>query len=164
MLLSNKEIKKRARLIVMADKADLQCSKAAEKFLMFKFDEEQYKDYLKYAENCWRFTNDLQAKLLCDVCDPKAQQNMDFTKGFIYFNSTAKAFFENACINMVKMNALKIFPYLEALEPLVRCNLDGRMSTKDKLRLRKSDRIFIEPGLESEFLAEGIDEEAFRLS
>jgi len=63
MLLSVKEVKKRARLIIMADKSDARCSKAAEKVLMFKFLEEDYKDYLHYAENCWRFTNDFQTKV-----------------------------------------------------------------------------------------------------
>lgn len=111
MLVSVKEIKKRARLIIMADKSDARCSKAAEKFLMLKFNEDEFKNYLKYAENCWRFTNDFQTKILCDVCDPRAQKNLDLKQGFIYFNNTAKAFFENACSEMIKINALKIFPF-----------------------------------------------------
>ena len=45
--------------------------------------------------------------------------------------------FESSCLDMVKTNLSFVFPYLEVLEPLVRCNLDGKMSTKDRLRLRR---------------------------
>lgn len=98
------EIRKRARLILMADKADTHCSKSAENFLMFKFSEENYHDYLKKAETCWKFTNDMQTKILCDVCDPKAVKNLDYKQGYVYINKKAKSMFESSCSEMLKTN------------------------------------------------------------
>lgn len=111
MLKLSAEVKKRSRLIIMSDKADARCSKAAEKFLLFKFNDENFRDYLKHAEICWRFTNDIQTKILCNVCDPSAQPNLDLKRGFIYFNNTSKASLETACLNMIRMNVNNIFPY-----------------------------------------------------
>lgn len=63
MLNMNQEIRKRARLILMADKGDIRCQRSAERFLLYRFKEENYRYYLKRAETCWRFTNDLQTKI-----------------------------------------------------------------------------------------------------
>lgn len=66
--------------------------------------------------------------------------------------------FEGACLDMVKTNLSYIFPYLEVLEPLVRCNLDGNMETKDSLKMRRSDRIWddLEEGMTDEMVTYGI--------
>lgn len=44
----------------MADKSDATCQRASERFLLYRFREENYKDFLKKAENCWQFTNNIQ--------------------------------------------------------------------------------------------------------
>lgn len=152
------EIRKRARLILMADKGDARCAKSAERFQFYRFREDNYRDYLKKAESCWRFTNGIQTKVLCDVCDPKAQENFNMKEGKIYINGQSKSMFESACLDMVKTNLSFVFPYLEVLEPLVRCNLDGKMSTKDRLRLRRSERIWddLEDGMTDEMISYGL--------
>jgi hypothetical protein len=128
--------------------------------LLYRFKEENFKDYLKKAENCWKFTNDVQTKILCDVCDPEAQENMSLDKSDpkVYINLKAKSLFEASCIDMIKVNLNFIFPYLEVLEPLVRCNLDGKKTTKDRLRLRRSDRIWddLSDGLSEEMVQYGL--------
>ena len=137
----------------MADKSDPTCQRASERFLLYRFLEENYKDYLKKAESCWRFTSDLQTKILCDVCDPDAQDNLKlFKDAKIYINLEAKSQFEASCLNMVKTNLNFVFPYLEVLEPLVRCNLDGKKTVKDRLAMRRSDRIWdeLEDGMTEE--------------
>ena len=156
MLNMVKELRKRARLILMADKSDPTCQRASERFLLYRFREESYKDYLKKAETCWRFTNDLQTKILCDVCDPEAQDNLKLYKDAkVYINLKAKSQFEASCLGMVKTNLNFVFPYLEVLEPLVRCNLDGKKTVKDRLALRRSDRIWdeLEDGMTEEMIS-----------
>jgi len=153
MLNMIKELRKRARLILMADKSDPTCQRSAERFLLYRFNEDNYKDYLKKAETCWTFTNDLQTKVLCDVCDPDAQDNLKLYKDAkVYINLKAKSQFEASCLDMIKTNLSSVFPYLEVLEPLVRCNLDGKKTVKDRLAMRRSDRIWDE-------LSEGMTEE-----
>lgn len=152
------ELKKRARLVLMSDKGDSRCMNAADRFIEFKFLEENYRDYLKKAQTCWRFTNDVQTKILCDACDPNAQKNFDLQGRKILLNSSGKASFEASCMDMIHVNLTYVFPYLENLEPLVRCNLDGKMSTKDRLRLRKSDRIWddLDDGLTEDMLTHSL--------
>ena len=66
--------------------------------------------------------------------------------------------FEEACQDMVKTNLSFVFPYQEVLEPLVRCNLDGKIGTKDRLRMRRSDRIWdeLEDGFTDEMISYGM--------
>jgi hypothetical protein len=159
MLNMVKELRKRARLILMADKSDATCQRASERFLLYRFREENYKDFLKKAENCWQFTNNIQTKVLCDVCDPEAQGNLSLQKDAkIFINLKAKSQFETSCLDMIRTNLTFVFPYLEVLEPLVRCNLDGKKTTKDRLRLRRSDRIWdtLEDGMTEEMVTYGL--------
>jgi len=65
MLNLSTELKKRARLIAMANKPDSTCFYAAKRFINFRFLMNNYKDYLKKASTCWRFTNDIQTNVLC---------------------------------------------------------------------------------------------------
>lgn len=165
MLNLSTELKKRARLIMMANKPDQTCFYAAKRFIDFRFLMNNYKDYLKKAQTCWRFTNDLQTNILCDVCDNGAQKNFklnvnsnDPSPPRIFINNTAKAAFENACIEMIRMNLDNIYPYLELIEPLVRCDINGKKSVRDRLRLRKSQKIYdsLDDGLTAEMLKESM--------
>lgn len=86
----------------MANKPDQICYNSAKRFINFRFIEQDYKDYLKKAEVCWRFTNDLQTNILCDACDFNAQKNfiVDLKKSDsprIFLNNIAKSKFESAC-------------------------------------------------------------------
>lgn len=59
---------------------------------------------------------------------------------------------------MIRINLNHIFPYLELLEPLVRCNLDGSKSTKDALKLRRSLKIYddLDDGLTADMMTNSI--------
>ena len=165
MLNLSTELKKRARLIAMANKPDSTCFYAAKRFINFRFLMNNYKDYLKKASTCWRFTNDLQTNVLCDVCDNQAQKNFklnvnsnDPSPPKVFINNTAKSAFESSCLEMIRMNLNHIYPYLELIEPLVRCDINGRRSTRDRLRLRKSKKIYesLDDGLTAKMLKESI--------
>ena len=117
-----------AKIITKTDAADQICVQAARNFLEFKFDMLNYDGYRQDQKQCMNYMNSMQTTFQCSACDPFAQDYMDLQQGIIRLDPKTCKKVNSKCLNAVKTNINYIYPYLNVVEPLVRCTQEGRQT------------------------------------
>lgn len=85
-------------------------------------------NYKKEMAKCWTHNNLIQTTVLCDVCNSKLQDSIDFKSKKLYLNKESCPKVIETCYYMTKLNIGVVFPYIKLLEVLTRCSADGKIN------------------------------------
>jgi len=80
--------------------------------------------------------NNVQETFMCDACDPDSRGFLDLQSGFIRLDKTTCTEVNEKCFQALKTNVNHIYPYLNVIEPLVRCNSKGKQSMLHKYSIK----------------------------
>jgi len=133
VLLKTDEIMRVANKFIISTVSDEFCQTTAKSILNFlrqfkytdlveKFEEE--------SDRCWEFTNELQISLMCSVCDPKAQNFLNFENNEVLVNQDTFKKFSQKCKRMVNINTQQLYPYFDILSKFATCDFEGKLTGK----------------------------------
>lgn len=73
---------------------------------------------------------------MCDACDPNSRGFLDLQSGFIRLDKATCSEINSKCFQALKTNINHIYPYLNLIEPLVRCNSQGKHTMLHKYSIK----------------------------
>jgi hypothetical protein len=154
------KLKPAAKKIFHNKKSDRQCFEASTNFLSYNFPKTalNFENYKTDSQKCTKSINKLQQSFLCSSCDPNAMFNLDLESGLIKLDPKTCKFLHESCYETIATNIAHVYPFLDVVEPLVRCHRkNGALTSKHKYLL-DTEQLIKAPIGDSKKFAPGVCE------